>query len=306
MFSKIKNIYDANFNMFIALGLGRIQNGSNHKIYLYSIYRWIIRLIYIILCALYFYDAYSVRNISAKLIVNMSSTVLTVTTFIKLCFIDLKYDLLIKIRKNFNTNFNLLHIGKSEEEKRISKKNMSHFLRLAKCLHAIFGYVAGLHFILPIVLYLSKKIKKYPLPVPPSFGDSSPVYEIIYVAQVLILVHFVLYLTTMDLITYEFEIRIADNFEILIQNLNEIKKINDKSDYTARETLKILRKNIKHHQNILNQMDDINKVFSFPLFLQLFLGALKTSVIMFNAMIVSFKKNYCTVHILNGFSFVKI
>ena len=306
MLIKTDNIYDNNYNFFVALGLGSVQTGNKYKDFLHSFYRFFTRLTYLILLGTYFLDAYLVRHNSARLSMNMSLTVLNVTTFIKLCFVDMRHELFSKIRQNFNNNFMLPHIGKSDESRKITKKNSIHFLKLAKFLHVTFGFTSVLHFVLPLVLYFTKGIRKYPLPAPDSFGKASPNFELIYIAHVVMSIHFVWFLTTLDLITYEFEIRIADHFEILEENVNAVKKIytNDRklqsnfeffqaeSNWCAHETMKLMQRNIKHHQRILNQMEDINQVFSFPLFLQLTLGALKTSVLMFNAIIVSLNKAY--------------
>lgn len=295
MLTKTSNAYDANYNFFVALGLSCVPNG--HKLYLG--YRFFIRLTYIILLSTYILDAYLVRNNSARLTQNMSLAVLMICSFVKLCFVDIKHDLFIKIRKKFNEDFMLPNIGNSE----IKKKNSTHFFKLARFLHVTFGFTSALHFVLPMVLYFAKGVRKYPLPVPDPFGKASPIFELIFVAHVIICIHFVWFMTTVDLITYEFEIRIADNFEILEENVNAVKKIytsdrkfdlnfkdlRAEDEWCAYETMKLMRKNIRHHQFILNQMNDINEIFSFPLFLQLTLGALKTSVIMFNAIIVSFK-----------------
>ena len=296
-----QKIYDCNYNLFVALGLGRVHSENKIKMLLYSIYCYFIRLVYIFLWIFDVWDAYLVRENSEKLVVNMCSTVVVSGTLMKLYIVNHKYDLLINMRENFKNYFMLPNIGRSEKDKKISKANASKFLIITKIIYAFTSPVILMYFTFPAIIYYIAEEKIYPLPLPGFFGKETPIYEIIYVAHSLLLIHFLFFTATIDILLCELLTRICENFEILTENINDQKRLHreyHESEESLRnnEVFKSMRKNIKHHQKILEQLDNINEIYSLSLFVQVTNGSLLASITLFNMILVS---SCISVHLIN-------
>lgn len=284
-------IYDSNYNLFVALGLGRVRTQKKNGVFLYFVYSRLIRLIYIFTWISNVCDGYLVSNNSEKFVINTCSTLICTVSVLKLYLINYRYELLTQTRENFQYFFSLLYVGKSDEDKQITKKNSLLFLKISKIIYGFTAPVVLMYFTFPAILYYFTGEKQYPLPLPEFFGTTSPTYEIIYTAQSIILIHFLFFVASMDILMCESLIRICENFEILVENIKNLKVCrNERTD--DNETVQQIRMNVQHHQNILKQMNSVNQLYSLALFLQVTVGSLLTSFTLFNTILVSYKIRY--------------
>lgn len=300
MINATQKFYELNYDIFVILGLGRIQNENKRTVLSYSAYCQFIRLVYFFVWFFEAWDAYLVRNNHEQLIINLCASVVVAATFLKLYTVNYRYDLLLKVRENFKFNFTLPHIGKSDEDIKIAEKYSSHFSKIGKIIYGFTAATISMYCIFPGLVYYITGEKIYPLPLPEFFGKASPIYEIIYVAHSFILIHFLFFAASIDVLFVEMLVRTCENFEVLIKNLAHVKQLYDRGRKTktfkllfsenarrSKETFKLMRENIVHHQKILRQLNDINEIYSLLLFLQVTLGSLLASCTIFNMILVS-------------------
>lgn len=253
-------IYRLHFKVYGATGHWRTLSSSKWKQFIWDLYFGTVHLAIIIQTIALLIDAYIIRQNLEKLSTNLCSSITFVGTVYKIWVFIVNQKTIEKLSHKLQNNLFISRVGQSKSDKDILQKYSKLVAKVLRALGLMASFLIVFWSVFPILDSGSEKRYPFPFPV---YNAPTPIYEIVYVYQVLILISVSFNVLTYDMIFYGFMARICAQYEILAKNISQIKDLScDKGKVRSvnedevkkikdKKVIKIIKENVIHHKEIL-------------------------------------------------------